>query len=268
VLVIAETIFDENPNFTAQAAFPEDVDYWVEALYPARQNQARAKIDLRYSCRDSRTGGLIIPCYIRLDPPSARPDTGGHISSLHLVDRPVGRHSPTEGAVDGTGYFKSTYYASEVAGVVDTTIHCSTGWGVCRSGKVAFGVGTTALQELGPGVGYTLVDDKPAHPSNHWGVPGFITAVQNVARLFVETYPDSPLRYNDISLQYGGIFDVATASRQGYDWTPPHSTHRLGTNMDIGIPRGNAQRALLLRLYQMQGVRVLQEDIYHWHLMY
>ena len=129
-------------------------------------------------------------------------------------------------------------------------------------------MGLQTLEELGEGEGYTLTGDREPHPSNHWGVPAFLAGARNVARLFALEYPGQALRYNDVSLQYGGVFDVATATAAGYDWTPPHRTHRLGTNMDIGIPRGNAERALLLRLYQAEGIRVLQEDAYHWHLIY
>lgn len=268
VRVQAEPVYVGN-SLVTQDAFPADVDFTLEALYPRRNNQAKARIEIRYSCRDTQTGGLVVPCYIRLDPPTARQDSGGHISSLHSSDRPTGRHVPSEGYVsEQTGYLNATYYAPEVGGVVQSIIHCATGWGGCSDGTVTFGVGLQTLEDLGQGSGYTLTGAKTPHPSNHWGVPNFLSAVRAVATLFARDYPDSPLLYNDISLEYGGVFDVATTNQAGYDWTPPHSSHRLGTNMDIGIPRGNAQRALLLRLYQTEGVRVLQEDAYHWHLMY
>lgn len=266
--VRAEVVSSADSPVTALDRFPADVDFAVEALYPRRNNQARARIEIRYSCVDPETGGRYVPCYITLDPPVARADSGGHIDSLHAANRPTGRHQPAQGNVDDYGYFHSTYYASEVGGIVDSVINCTTFWVVCRSGTVSFGVGIQTLEDLGAGTGYTLTGAKAPHPSNHWGVPGFLAAVRNVADLFEDDYPDSPLLYNDVSLQYGGVFDVATRTAAGYDWTPPHASHRLGTNMDIGIPRGNAQRALLLRLYQAEGVAVLQEDAFHWHLTY
>lgn len=251
----------------ALSGFPADVDFRLEALYPARRNEARAKIELLYSCVSDSTGGRIVPCHITIDNPVARENSGGHVA--HQGERPTGRHIPSAGWVsESDGYLRSTYYASEVGGVVDVTIHCDTGFMFCRDGTVVFGVGLSTLEDLGPGAGYTLTGAKPQHPSNHWGVPAFLSAARRVASQFANDNPNNPLLYNEVSLEYGGVFDVATRNAAGYDWTPPHSSHRLGTNMDIGIPQGNARRALLLRLYQMAGVGVLQEDQYHWHLSY
>lgn len=149
--------------------------------------------------------------------------------------------------------------------MVGVAIHCRAAF-FCQDSTAKFGVGVQSLEELGPGVGYTLVGDKQQHPSNHWGVPGFIEAVRTVAAQFAEIYPDTPLLYNDISLEYGGVFDVQTRTAAGYDWTPPHDTHRLGRNMDMGVPRGYAQREMAAKLFRSAGVRVYEEDEYHWHL--
>ncbi|MBA2237869.1 MAG: hypothetical protein H0W24_04100 [Lysobacter sp.] len=121
---------------------------------------------------------------------------------------------------------------------------------------------------MGTGAGYVLTGDKPQHPSNHWGVAAFAMALRRVASEYANEHPDHPLRYNDMSLPMGGLFDIATRSQSGYDWTPPHKTHRLGTNLDMGIPQGNARRALVSRLYQMAGINVFREDEFHWHLTY
>lgn len=251
-----------------QLDFPEDVKFALEPLYPARKNQARAKIEVLYSCVDAQTGGLIVPCYITIDPPVARNNSGGHYLG-HSEGRPTGNHTPAAGWVSETdGHLHTTYIASEIGGVVDAAIHCDAGFISCRDGKVSFGVGVKGLEDLGPGVGYVLTGAKSPHPSNHWGVPAFLAATRKMAALFANDYPNDPLQFNDVSLEYGGVFDVAAKSANGYAWTPPHSTHRLGTNMDIGIPRGSAAKALVLRLCQLTSVRVLQEDAYHWHLMY
>lgn len=121
----------------------------------------------------------------------ARNDSGGHVGALHVNGRPTGHHTPSEGYVDETtGYFNATYYASEIGGVVDSTIHCTTGWINCLDGTVPFGVGLQTLEDLGEGVGYTLTGDRAPHPSNHWGVPAFLAGARNVARLFADDYPD------------------------------------------------------------------------------
>lgn len=265
-LIRAEVVSAPQLTVSPQDAFPADVEYRVEALNQTPNNAARARIELRYSCVDSQTGNRVLPCYITLDPPVARADSGGHIDSVHTGERPTGRHQPSEGAADQYGYFNATYYASEVGGIVQSTVHCVTTWATCRDGSVSFGVGLDTLRELGAGTGYVLTGAKPGHPSNHWGEPNFVAAVARVAELFNADYPNTNLSYNDISLQYGGVFDVRTGSDPGYDWTPPHRSHRRGTNMDIGIPRTAAQQNALERLYRLQGVNVLREDAFHWHL--
>lgn len=265
-LIRAEVVSAPDLPPSIQDAFPADVEFRVEALNQTPNNAARARIELRYSCVDSQTGNRVLPCYITLDPPVARANSGGHVDSEHTGQRPTGRHQPTEGAADGSGYFNATYYASEVGGVVQSTVHCRTSFVVCRDGQVSFGVGIETLRSLGAGTGYVLTGAKPGHPSNHWGEPNFVAAVRRVAELFNAEYPDLILRYNDISLQYGGVFDVRTGSDPGYDWTPPHRSHRRGTNMDIGIPGTVAQRNTLERLYNLQNVSVLREDAVHWHI--
>lgn len=187
-------------------------------------------------------------------------------ASKHVIEqlRPARR---TWGVIRPHFLDRSTYHASEIGGVVDVTVHCRA-FTVCRDSQATFGVGMQGLEDLGPGVGYVLTGDKQQHPSNHWGVPNFLAAVRSVAMQFVEVYPDTPLLYNDISLEYGGVFDVQTRTSTGYDWTPPHDTHRLGKNMDIGVPRGHRQRERAVELFESASVHVFKEDPYHWHLSY
>lgn len=242
---------------------------WIEPLYPKKGNAKRAQIELYYVCQDEETGGINPYCWINLEPPVARENAGGHYSG-HIEDRPTGKHIPSTGWVDpNTGRFKTTFYASEVAGIVDVTIHCSTGgFGTCSDGTVSFGVGYRNFAELGSGRGYVLTGDKAPHPSNHWGDVSFVTNVGIIASRFSDAYANEPLSYNDISLEMGGVFDVRTRNDPGYDWTPAHETHREGRNMDMSIPRTNASRNFFTMLARSVGISVYREDAAHWHLIY
>src|SRR6476620_4074005 len=92
VAQIASTAQLGGPSLGDQTLnFPEDVDFSLEALYPARKNQTRAKTEILYSCVDGQSGGLIVPCYITIDPPVARNDSGGHYQG-HSEGRPTGHH--------------------------------------------------------------------------------------------------------------------------------------------------------------------------------
>lgn len=249
--------------------FPADVKFTLEALYPARNNSAQQPVQgekdpaLRlYRYLDRRACHTLLHHSRRSGRPRElgwpfRPASG----------RPAGSNVPSAGWVESDGYFRSTYHASEIGGVVDVTVHCRS-FTTCRDSRATFGVGVQGLEDLGPGIGYVLTGDKQQHPSNHWGVPNFLAAVSSVATQFVEVYPDTPLLYNDISLEYGGVFDVQTRTSTGYDWTPPHDTHRLGKNMDIGVPRGHRQREKAVELFESASVHVFKEDPYHWHLSY
>lgn len=254
------------PTITARSSQPSMVV--LEPFYPAKGNLSRAKIEIGYSCVRSLDGEVVVPCFIAIGSGIAREGSGGHFA--HLGERPTGHHVPSEGWVnEADGYLRTTYYADQVGGVVDVAIHCSTPDEPCDDGKQSFRIAFQGLQDLGPGVGYTLVGDiQPEHPSNHWGAPGFLSAVRLVAAKFAIDYPNDALGYNDISLEFGGVFDVATLKYAGYDWTPPHQTHRQGTSMDMRVPKGKSRKALALRLFQMAEVNVFQEDAAHWHLTF
>ena len=51
-----------------------------------------------------------------------------------------------------------------------------------------------------------------------------------VYRARVPTDPE--LRLNDASLERGGLFDIKYPARTQW-WTPPHKTHRRGSDIDI-----------------------------------
>ena len=85
------------------------------------------------------------------------------------------------------------------------------------------------LNELHEGSDYKLIGDKPEHPINHFGTQELIADLQTIANQYVQLNPGVRIRINDISLEYGGLFDI------NKDWSPPHKSHRLGTNADISI---------------------------------
>jgi hypothetical protein len=69
------------------------------------------------------------------------------------------------------------------------------------------------------------------------------------------------LGYNDMSLVYGGVFDINAT------WAPPHITHRVGTNMDFRLSNMGALHQLVVEpLMEGQGLNVLHENAAHWHL--
>jgi len=75
---------------------------------------------------------------------------------------------------------------------------------------------------------YELIGRTNDHPSNHWATQLVMENIQSIAMAWFLLYPnESPISINDISLEYGGLFDVTG------NWRPPHSSHRIGTDVDV-----------------------------------
>jgi hypothetical protein len=73
------------------------------------------------------------------------------------------------------------------------------------------------------------------HNNNHYGTQSLITAVQNIANSYSSVHPGIRLRINDMSLEYGGLFDCGSKTVQPNTWQAPHNSHRIGKNADIGF---------------------------------
>lgn len=95
---------------------------------------------------------------------------------------------------------------------------------------------------------------------NHFGTRVFVSQLKNVASQYRTAYPEAMLAINDMSLTWGGLFDI------GASWAPPHRTHRLGNTADVRlVPVANRPR--LVQIIQMQGLRIHPEpETNHWHL--
>lgn len=69
--------------------------------------------------------------------------------------------------------------------------------------------------------------DATAHPNGFFGTPEMVGKVQEMATQFQAAYPGYILSFNDMSLPWGGLFDI------NHTWDVPHSKHRLGHSMDV-----------------------------------
>lgn len=102
---------------------------------------------------------------------------------------------------------------------------------VCiKKEQSSFLAGLLPLQD---GPGYVLTsgaDNITRHPDHHYGTPRFLDALKAIAKDFADSSQGAPpLGYNDISLRWGGVFDISTGS----EWHPPHCGHRMGDNCDM-----------------------------------
>jgi hypothetical protein len=78
---------------------------------------------------------------------------------------------------------------------------------------------------------YQLVGETPSHPVNHFARPQTIDLLKQIAweyYLSFSTYPYfSKLEINDISLIWGGLFDINA------NWHKEHNEHRYGNQVDL-----------------------------------
>ena len=131
------------------------------------------------------------------------------------------------------------------------------------------------LSELSAGDHYELTGAFGAplvtsmHTRNHYGTSSLLNTLKSVADTIFAN-KGYKLRINDMSLPYGGPFDISN------DWDVPHQTHRNGKSADISniFVNGNAQVPLTLknldRWVRKTGARKKDFKIgieaSHWHL--
>jgi len=163
------------------------------------------------------------------------PHTGGH--DLDDGNGPVGTFHDTTGQTGAQGEFVTTYRASKFGGI-ERIYACTNKANKASPEDSIYQDLTVRVPGLillpdAPTI-YTKVGGTEAHHGppgwtedhNHWGKDYLVNAITLMAYLYVDTIGEI-IRVNDMSLPYGGLFDIYG------NWRPPHITHRMGQNADI-----------------------------------
>lgn len=172
-------------------------------------------------------------------------NSGGHAHS----GGPTGTASPSSGVIPAAGTMPFVYKAPLASGRIRLNTFFSDGT-VDTDFMI---VRVPGLQELLSSESIRLIGKTSIHPSNHFGHPALLAGVRKLASAFYEQF-NRQLQVNDISLEWGGIFDLSA------DWTGPHHEHRDGRAVDIrtlGVPI--AQREFIARKAVELGFEVLHE---------
>ncbi len=205
----------------------------------------------------------------------AVPRSGGHD---HTGGRPTGEFLNSSGRVVGTlsedtdgvirtynlktgkdGTAKITYQASAFGG--EERIKASLVSNPSTSVFKDLIVKISGLQALPSGTGYVLDGRTSNHSSNHYGTASVVRALPNIATEYRKIYPNAVLYYNDMSLIYGGLFDIYG------NWDIPHELHRLGRNVDM--PVGNKNLKLIIQRYHgSPAVHSAGTSNEHWHVTF
>ena len=279
---------------------PDSVN--VYPTYPGYNQQPgkRNYLDLELSVEFANSA---VPNYwVRVDTPVVV-DSGGHSHSHTSPRRPVGRFihpiistDTTDtllSQTDSNGKLRFRYVASQFSGVErirakllsDTTI----------SDTLSLITRVPGLQLLPEGNHYVKVGGTCEHhgprddalyqncrtpDSDHWGTQTLIQNIQTIADSFAVSYSGFRLRVNDLSLKYGGGFDIF--GRWLTDITPPgcrpagfgHCEHRTGDSGDVSFivinPQGKntgitdpQKRKLLDLITNVSGAPKRHTDHYH-----
>lgn len=191
-------------------------------------NHVNAAIKLKVTAIDN-SGGHDQESHTERNPSKAGKLKFGSLNS-HTIDL------PKSDMIDGIVEF--VYAASAVSG--DHKIEASCSGITCKQiGKDSVWVGIQDLQELPFNSNYTLIGSSCHHEmNNHYATKRVIEKVQGIARLYRSQFPDDPiLRFNDISLERGGLFDAKNEDDciplVKANWTVTHNLHRTGEDVDV-----------------------------------
>jgi hypothetical protein len=224
--------------------------------------------NITYYFRDVGTGQPIPNCPIVAD---YRPEqsTGGHChtDSNRPVEYPAGavpRVISGNTGADGLQFVVPNTWPEE-SGAIDVRVYgtdpgCPYYYDTTTVTFVLC-IRVAQFSELGADTSYDLTGTKPEHPSpnNHYGTAKLLAVLPLLAQDFLQAYPGVKLGYNDMSLPWGGVFDL------DQNWHAPHCGHRVGTSVDVRTKNLNkTQRNKLQALLKKRGFGIYFHTD-HWH---
>jgi hypothetical protein len=223
-------------------------------------------------------------------------DNGGHDNHLtnNVTPRPVGRFQPSVGRTNGSGVVTTTYTAPQHAGTFRFQVSSE------ETGHSSFAdvvVKVPNFVELGDPVGnagYVLTGADTYHPSNHWGKPEAVASLRQIGIDYKNTlFPESTnpngvplenaLKFNDISVKFGGKFDIPNSRTDVPRWREDgsHVEHKVGINCDIsinGVPNDNvtvggvqrSRREVVEEIFANNGSSRTNREFCrnHWHVRF
>lgn len=182
----------------------------------------------------------------------------------------MGSLSASSGNINSQGTFATTFHASAFSGKVRVTATVSS---ISYSSDVT--VKVQSLGQLVNGTGFQKVGSTTLHPNGWYGTTSMIQGLQGIAVDYKEFYYDSVpisqpsgdrLLYNDMSLVYGGKFDL------NGNWCTScnHSEHTVGSNIDLGSNPSPRHSTLVQMFVNNGSTSVVDETATknHWHVRF
>ena len=154
------------------------------------------------------------------------------------------------GRTDSLGTFHIPYRPAESAGkkIIEVSLGRDFRWSVVETLTVRY---PGFVELVGPGIGYELVGETTTHPSNHWGRYYLHNFIRTLALFAHDSISGERLRINDMSLPWGGMFDICGNyhPQQPCPQGVGHEWHRTGEQVDF---QGQRSDGLSLRPKKFQ----------------
>jgi hypothetical protein len=239
---------------------------------------------ITYIVHRSYDDAVMTNCYATIAV-SAWAASGGHCH--HDSSRPYGSPDTASGNTGADGQqFRVTHTWPQVSGYLLVQLQpdaeCIQRWGYSENLWIPIRgpdaqSSTAGLLNMEDGFGYTVTggdDNVSRHPDNHYGTPELVATLQNMAYLWGGPVLGRPnFGYNDLSLMWGGVFDVeqvgVAVCRRPPNWVSPcHCGHRKGTQVDFKITQfiNLDQRRRANLLVKKYFDVYTGESVAHWHL--
>lgn len=186
--------------------------------------------------------------------------------------KPAGQLSAPAINTGPSGRANVTFTAPSVAGpIVLLATHAA-----ADTARDTVTVGVPFLIQIPVRQSIALIGDVPPHTDNHRGHATMVTNLIELADSVFGRF-SRPLYYNDLSLPWGGRFDIRG------NWRGSHFEHRNGRDIDVrtnGTPGGlsTRERTFVRDLWESLGGTVHDETVHrdgtpnttnpHYHLRY
>jgi len=241
---------------------------WIQAGLKKGVNQTSVSITVKNS-NVVAVGGATVNLHVE----RASVKYGGHDHDASVVansTRPLGVLSQVTGVTDASGAFTTIYTAPAFAAqdriVANASLNGCTGSNVSSpisSERKGFQLLITTYPDIlyGGTDHHTGPNQKnaPYSPDHtHWLSPKTTVTFKKLLALYKQKFKNklgvsAGLRINDGALPLGGRFEAITQATQrnprtgvlAGEWTGSHTTHSLGTDVDVGLTDTNGGNVYL-----------------------